>query len=922
MRANACRRRPAGLALRIQPILAACVSACSLSIALAHVAEPTWCVGQAPSYADVASAALLLQATQDASRGENDSALGRLCTAYMRRDVQRDPQVAGNVANFAGTILFRGPGNLDAAMAAFRDAISHTDVRRHPSEAATAHVNLGNAFYRRGAYPDARLEVDTSGQIANTIPNADLRNAVLATIAIKRGLLAEATDTVEAAAAQYQDALRLAAMVSDQAEPNVRAAATNTRGEAMHNLAGLQSTTGRYAEAIRSWLELRDWARANRSDVTEYWATYSLMTAYQDLERHREALALAPALDDLQRRSPDAGLRASTQMARARSFYALGQLDAAMPPLKEAASYFADQRMVNELAQALNSMGLLAMSQGRAAQAREAFTRALEGRLVLKDRVGEGLTLNALADLAWREGDADAAVDLLQQAVQVLQATPAPLVYARALGSLGVVLQDQGKKQQARDVLERAVDLLWRYRAVRQSSLLGANENDHVRPIYNALLQDYLADGDDKRALSIAEQVRAAGVRSDASVSPDTALRTAGDRYSKALARARDRVFRAMRSQEEEPGPAAEQAVAVALREIDAAVAQLELALPAEQRKDSGFPVLLSSVQRALGSSRALLLYHKTEDSWLLFAVTDGSIKAIPLEIKPPVLSGLVTSFREFSWDDGAVPPELKALYAVLIKPAIPSVGTRDLIVVPSAELNQVPFVALHDGQDYVAQTRLVTQALGVGHALQLLTAGLPVHDARGVFLSAAAVSTMPALSHADAEARYAADKLPNSRVALDASLQTYFSLAPGASVIHIAAHAVADTAHPLLSRIVLMPAGLGDGLLSVSDIRRAPLNARPLVVLSACESGIGRVRSDESVQALSSAFLQAGADAVIASLWLVDDASTSSLMGDFYEALANRMAPPLALRAAMQRAMKRNPHPFYWAAFTYTGPL
>lgn len=76
MRANACWRRPPGLVLRIQPILAACLSACSLSMAHAPIAESAWCVGQAPSYADVASAALLQQATQDASRGENDSALG------------------------------------------------------------------------------------------------------------------------------------------------------------------------------------------------------------------------------------------------------------------------------------------------------------------------------------------------------------------------------------------------------------------------------------------------------------------------------------------------------------------------------------------------------------------------------------------------------------------------------------------------------------------------------------------------------------------------------------------------------------------------------------------------------------------------------------------------------------------------------
>src|SRR5262249_8572561 len=108
MRANASWHRLPGLARKtLLPVLAASLSAGGVSMAQAPIAEPTWCVGQATTYAGLASAALLELASQDASRGDNDAALGRLCAAYMRRDVQREPLVAGNIANFAGTILFR-----------------------------------------------------------------------------------------------------------------------------------------------------------------------------------------------------------------------------------------------------------------------------------------------------------------------------------------------------------------------------------------------------------------------------------------------------------------------------------------------------------------------------------------------------------------------------------------------------------------------------------------------------------------------------------------------------------------------------------------------------------------------------------------------------------------------------------------------
>jgi CHAT domain-containing protein len=120
---------------------------------------------------------------------------------------------------------------------------------------------------------------------------------------------------------------------------------------------------------------------------------------------------------------------------------------------------------------------------------------------------------------------------------------------------------------------------------------------------------------------------------------------------------------------------------------------------------------------------------------------------------------------------------------------------------------------------------------------------------------------------------------------------------------------------------IALAPDGTGelnDGLLTTSEILDMNLNAE-LVVLSACDTGRGRITGD-GVIGLSRSLITAGVPSVIVSLWSVPDAPTASLMTQFYQNLQTNPDKAQALRQAMLTTMQNHPHPRDWAAFTLIG--
>jgi CHAT domain-containing protein len=144
--------------------------------------------------------------------------------------------------------------------------------------------------------------------------------------------------------------------------------------------------------------------------------------------------------------------------------------------------------------------------------------------------------------------------------------------------------------------------------------------------------------------------------------------------------------------------------------------------------------------------------------------------------------------------------------------------------------------------------------------------------------------------------------------------------LLPKARMIHLATHGLLDDFRGLGSAIAFTPSSSDDGLLTAEEILDLKLNAE-LVVLSACNTGRGRITGD-GVVGLSRSLISAGAPSVIVSLWAVLDDSTAFLMTEFYKNLQQNPDKAQALRQAMLTTMKqeRYSNPLQWAAFTLIG--
>jgi CHAT domain-containing protein len=286
----------------------------------------------------------------------------------------------------------------------------------------------------------------------------------------------------------------------------------------------------------------------------------------------------------------------------------------------------------------------------------------------------------------------------------------------------------------------------------------------------------------------------------------------------------------------------------------------------------------------------------------------------------------------------------LKQMYQLLIQPIaaeLPTNPDERVIFIPHQSLFLVPFAALQDqNEKFLIEKHTIliapsVQVLELTHQKRLkqkqaaaqtnsvLVVGNPTMPKVSPKIGEPAeqLEPLPPLPHAETEAKIIA-KLLNTQplVGKQATKAAVQQQITGARIIHLATHGLLDNIdEPGIPGVVaLAPDGKDDGLLSANDVLKLNLNAE-LVVLSACDTGWGRITGD-GVIGLPRAFISAGTPSIVASLWRVPDESTAFLMPEFYRQLGKNRDKARALRQAMLETKKKYPNPSDWAAFIFIG--
>jgi CHAT domain-containing protein len=363
--------------------------------------------------------------------------------------------------------------------------------------------------------------------------------------------------------------------------------------------------------------------------------------------------------------------------------------------------------------------------------------------------------------------------------------------------------------------------------------------------------------------------------------------------------------------------------------------------------KQSVKPLTLPQVQAALPDDLRLMTYSVTKQKTFIFLVTHSGFDYAESPATTEALDQMVQDYM--SGVKVLAPVEelsekARALYDLLIKPveARLSDGKR-LCIVPDKALHFLPFDALKDSSDkYLIESKRLSyapsasvlvrcieeaQKKGTSDSERMMAVGNPLFN----------TDEFPSLSplrDAEREAtESAAFYEPGSPVLMreNATKARVLAALRDCDVAHLSLHCLVEEKSPWHAALVLARQGgssaaqdsEADGLIYLNEVYGMSLPRTKLVVLSACQSGLGQYYRGEGMVSLVRPFLALKVPTVVASLWSVDSEATAALMIDFHrQRKTNNPGTADALRAAQIKMAKSESyeHPYYWASFIVVG--
>jgi CHAT domain-containing protein len=576
-------------------------------------------------------------------------------------------------------------------------------------------------------------------------------------------------------------------------------------------------------------------------------------------------------------------------------------------------------------------------------------------------------------------GEYAIAADYLQRALSLYRSLRLQEGEADALNGLALAARGSGKSNEAVAYGEAALDRIENLRVKVSAPELRALYSAAQRGYYETQIDFLMSSGQEVdeqsllAALSVSERARArmlVDLLAAASVaSPDAGDEAVAARRTRlqddlaARSRQRDRLLASPLGD-----AAADAGLGELLREMAAIENELTL-LDTRTRATAGAPSALltgAQIQEVLDSDTVLLQYELGQRRSFVWAVTRDSIRGVELAPRDAIETAARSALADLSTSSPARrDAALQSLADLVLTPIADLVDAERVLIAADGALHYVPFAVLPVVHEGVSTPLLATREVVHVPSMSALVAqrarraGEPPqktlalfadpvferNDARLTQSETAATRTphddlltrssfeLRRLPYSGREARDIASLVPeagrlvsegfhaNRDEVLKANLKDY-------RYIHFATHGLVDSRYPALSALALSQFDRDGnalaGFLRLDDIYDLDLNA-DLVVLSACDTALGREIRGEGLVGLTQAFLYAGTKGLVLSLWQVSDAATAVLMTRFYEhMIKSNAAPAEALRAAQlsMAAERRWASPYYWGAFVLVGDV
>lgn len=677
-----------------------------------------------------------------------------------------------------------------------------------------------------------------------------------------------------------------------------------------------ESALASYDRALALWREQNN--LAGQADVLNATglALMSLGEPARAEERYRQAL---PLWQKVKHTLGEGYTRNNLGMLH----FAAGRHEAAAAEYARALELLTSAKDNRGIAYLRHNQGDLAAAQGRPAEAIESYRASLAAKRQLDDKYGIALTLTRLAEAQLSTRAPGDALASAHEALTLQRATGNRTGETATLAVLARIESARNRPAEALAYAAQAVELSETTRAAISNNELRTSYFATQRRLYAQLIRLQIDAGRNEAALETSERSRAR-VLLDA-ISDERVPAAGGGAERRAL----ERQIRA----------------AVARNNTKAADELLHRWAALDSPQPNGASTAASAADlraQLLAPHTALIEFFLGDDGGHAWLVTPREVRvaalpprtrleemvrryrqALTARAESPAGESAASRAARIAAADSQLQSAARALSDALLAPLAQHLRARRLLIVPDGPLHQLTFAALPLAAGVLLDRAEVVTLPSASVALQLRARPAPAPAAPTL-----AVVSDPAFDAAWAplpmtalEAQAIRKLAPSARSLTGPAATRGALLQPAvlaSSILHLATHARADSEHPALARVALAS---GDQL-TLADIYGMPLRSR-LVVLSGCETALGRQVAGEGPVGLSRAFFYAGARTVIASLWNVQDRATAELMRHFYEALLQRSLPPSAALRHAQLTLRKDArwqHAYYWAPFLIGG--